>query len=284
MMSSGVVHTDTVLDRILAQTMKDLPERKHLVPVDALEARVAQAQRTPVRLADALIGEHVAVIGEVKRGSPSRGVFPVEVEPEEVAGAYKRGGASAISCLTDAPFFHGSLEDLEKVAAVAHAGERNIPVLRKDFIIDPYQLLEAKACGADAVLLIVAALDDDLLRLLHERAMELQLSPLVEVHDEGEAERALRLAPSVLGVNNRNLKTFDVDLSVTDRISSLIPAGTLLVSESGIFTAEDVERVAERGADAVLVGESLIVQQDREAAVRAIAEVPRKVSSQEAQY
>lgn len=280
-MTAGVMQTDTVLDRILARTAKDIPDRQNRVPVESLRERIAGSGRQPLSLADALSGQHVAVIAEVKRGSPSRGVFPVEVVPKDVAASYSRGGAAAISCLTDAPFFHGSLQDLEDVAGVAHGSSDEISVLRKDFIIDPYQLVEARAWGADAILLIIAALDDDLLRRLYDHATELGLSTLVEVHDEREAERALRLNPPVIGVNNRNLKTFDVDLAVTDRVAEMIPAGTLLVSESGIFTADDVSRVADRGADAVLVGESLILQNDRAAAVRALAQVPRKSAHRE---
>jgi indole-3-glycerol phosphate synthase len=274
-MSKGVIQTDTILDRILAQTTRDLALRKGQVTESRLAKEIVQSDRVPLSLATALRMDKVAVIAEVKRGSPSRGIFPVDVDPQGVAAAYRDGGAAAISCLTDGPFFHGSQQDLKTVAEVAHGGDIDIPVIRKDFIVDPYQLLEARALGADAVLLIVTALDDVLLTALYQQANELGLSVLVEVHDEAETARALKMNPPVVGVNNRNLKTFDVDLGITEKISRLVPSDTVLVSESGIFSAHDVATVAAWGADAVLVGESLIVQDDRGEAVRALAHVPR---------
>lgn len=278
-MSGGVVQTDTVIDRILRQTAIDLEARKAEIPGERLEEQVERMERAALSLERALDRDAVAVIAEFKRGSPSQGVFPVEIEPGDVARAYSEGGAAAISCLTDGPYFHGSRQDLEIVAAVAHAGDRSVPVLRKDFTIDRYQLLEARAWGADVVLLIVAALDDALLASLHREARQLGLSVLVEVHNEADLERALRLEPDVVGVNNRNLHTFEVDLGVTERLAGMVPEGTLLVSESGIFTPEHVERVRDAGAAAVLVGESLMVQDDRTAAVRALAAVRREAES-----
>jgi indole-3-glycerol phosphate synthase len=274
---TGIIQTDTVLDRILKQTAIELEQRKAAVDTESLERLIADLDRQPLSLARAIDHELVGVIAEIKRGSPSRGVFPVEIDPATAAEAYVQGGAAAISCLTDAPFFHGSGDDLEAVAQGAHDDGRAVPVLRKDFTIDRYQLLEARAWGADVVLLIVAALDDALLASLYADSLALGLSVLVEVHNEKEMERALRLSPEVLGVNNRNLHTFEVDLAVTERLASLVPDGVRLVSESGIFTPEHVERVAACGAAAVLVGESLIVQEDRAAAVRALAGVPRGV-------
>ncbi len=279
-MSTGVVHTDTILDRILAQTASDVVMRKRQVPERALTERIERSDWTPLGLASALRADHVAVIAEVKRGSPSRGVFLIDVDPGGVATAYRNGGAAAISCLTDGPFFQGSQQDLEAVVDVAHRGHHAIPVIRKDFIVDSYQLLEARAWGADAVLLIVAALDDALMTELYHCADDLGLSVVVEVHDEAEADRALKLDPSIVGVNNRNLKTFEVDLGITETIASLVPADTLLVSESGIFSAHDVALVAAWGADAVLVGESVIVQDDRGKAVRALTHVPRTSARQ----
>lgn len=276
MMTQGVVQTDTVLDKILRQTAIDLDVRKREVSEAELEKRIGQDSRAPLPLAEHLSRDHVAVIAEVKRGSPSRGIFPVEIDAGEVAASYKAGGAAAISCLTDGPFFHGSQADLEQVSSVVHGGEEPIPVLRKDFTIDRYQLLEARAWGADAVLLIVAALDDDLLRSLYSNALDLDLSVLVEVHDASEVERAMELDPAILGVNNRNLHTFDVDLAVTERLAEHIPDAVCQVSESGIFTADHVSRVAASGASAVLVGESLILQDDRATAVSALASVPRR--------
>lgn len=274
-MVQGVVQTDTILDRILAQTEVDVEARRLRVPEAELKGRGRDRDRAPLRLAEHLRSDHVSVIAEVKRGSPSRGRFPVEFDPVELAAEYRRGGAAAVSCLTDGPFFHGSLEDLASVAARLHAGDHPIPVLRKDFMLDRYQMLEAFAHGADAVLLIVAALDDRLLRQLFESALELGLSPLVEVHNESEMERALQLNPAVVGVNNRDLHTFSVDLGITERLAPMTPPDTCLVSESGIFTSDDVKRVAVAGAGAILVGESLILQDDRKAAIRALSSIPR---------
>lgn len=274
-MTKGVVQTDTVLDRILLQTANDLARRKSETPAARLQQVITDDTRVPLPLSSAIDLNVVAVIAEFKRGSPSRGVFPIEIEPNSVARAYCDGGAAAISCLTDAPFFHGSEGDLREVAAVAHNGVREVPVLRKDFTIDPYQLLEARAWGADAVLLIVAALDAVLLETLYREAHDLGLSVLVEVHSEAEMARALQLESHIIGVNNRNLHSFEVELDVTERLAEMVPDGTLLVSESGLFTREHVERVRDAGAAAVLVGESLIVRDDREAGVRSLAGVPR---------
>jgi indole-3-glycerol phosphate synthase len=274
-MTKGIVQTDTVLDRILLQTANDLACRKTETPAARLEQVIADDTRVPLPLSTAIDSKFVAVIAEFKRGSPSRGMFPVEVEPTSVARAYCDGGAAAISCLTDAPFFHGSEGDLRAVAAVAQEDGREVPVLRKDFTIDPYQLLEARAWGADVVLLIVAALDAELLETLYQEARDLGLSVLVEVHSEAEMARALQLESQIIGINNRNLHSFEVELAVTERLAEMVPDDTLLVSESGVFTREHVERVRDAGAAAVLVGESLIVSDDREAAVRSLAGVPR---------
>ena len=212
------------------------------------------------------------VIAEIKRASPSRGVFPVAVDPAAVAAEYLAGGAAALSVLTDEPFFRGSLADLEAVAGVAHRGPRPAPVLRKDFVVDPFQIVEARAHGADAILLIVVALDDALLRSLLAESARLGMDALVEVHDETELERAADAGATLIGINNRDLRSFHVDLAVTERLAPLAPDGALLVGESGIFTGEDVTRLRRAGIDAVLVGESLIVAPDRAAAVRALRE------------
>lgn len=268
-MTAGQVTTGTVLDRILARTAADLAERRRAVPLATLDARVA-SRPAPAGLRAALAGAGMDVVAEVKRASPSRGVFPVAVDPPDVAASYLEGGAAAISVLTDGPFFHGSLGDLEAVAAVAHARERPAPVLRKDFVVDPYQIVEARAHGADAVLLIVAVLDDGLLGELLAVAREHRLDALVEVHDEAELDRTVAAGADLVGINNRDLRTFAVDLAVTERLAPLVPAGTTVVAESGVFDAADVGRLAEVGVHAVLVGESLIVAPDRAAAVRAL--------------
>ncbi|MGH2561057.1 MAG: indole-3-glycerol phosphate synthase TrpC [Thermomicrobiales bacterium] len=266
-MTGSVVATGTVLERILARTRVDVEARKKATPVVALE-RQAVDRAAPLSLANALSGEGVSVIAEIKRASPSRGVFRAEVDPPAVAGAYVAGGAAALSVLTDEPFFRGSLGDLHAAASVAHEAAR--PVLRKDFMLDEYQLTEALAFGADAVLLIVAALEQSHLTFLYRAATELGLSVLVEVHDEEELRRASDLGAAIIGINNRDLHSFRVDLAVTEQLAPLAPAGAVLVSESGIFSHHDVQRLHQVGIAAVLVGESLIVAPDRTAAVRAL--------------
>jgi indole-3-glycerol phosphate synthase len=268
------IETGTYLDRILARTAKELEERKARTPVTELRERFAGAP-APVDVPAALRRDTVTVIAEIKRASPSKGRFPVAFEPAEVAAAYIDGRVAAISCLTDEPFFQGSLTDLAAVTAVASAHQPPVGVLRKDFIIDPYQVDEARAHGASCILLIVAALDDAQLRDYREHAEALGMSALVEVHEAAEAERAVASGATLIGINNRNLRTFEVDLAVTESLALSLPAGTTIVGESGIFTKEHVARLARSGVHAVLVGESLIVQHDRAAAVRAIAGVPR---------
>jgi len=274
---SGVVETGTYLDRILAQTAIDVEARKQRVPVLELEQLAARRDRC-LDLRDALSGERVAVISEIKRASPSKGRFPAEIDPASLAGEYAAGGASAISVLTDEPFFQGSLSDMAAAASVAHAGEPPRAILRKDFVLDTYQLLEAKAHGADAALLIVAALEQSHFLELSAAARDLGLSTLVEVHDEAEMERAIAAESRVIGVNNRDLRSFHVDLAVTERLASLCPPEIPLVSESGIFTRADVERVASAGASAILVGEALIVAPDRAAALAELTSVTKAVS------
>jgi len=211
-------------------------------------------------------GPGVSVIAEVKRRSPSKGELAEIPEPAALAAAYARGGAAAISVLTEERRFGGSLADLRAVRSAV-----DVPVLRKDFIVTPYQLLEARAAGADLALLIVAALDDDTLRRLHDEAGELGLSVLVEVHDEPETERAVALGAELIGVNARNLRTLDVDPDTFARLAPLVPDDRVLVAESGIAGPADVARFADRGARVVLVGEALVRDGNPEAAVRALA-------------
>lgn len=263
------VATGTILDAILARTAADLEARKTAVPVATLEAAAAR-QASPMSLRENLGGIEISVVAEIKRASPSRGVFPVEVDPKAVAADYIAGGAAAISVLTDEPFFRGSLGDLEDAAGVAHGPGANVPVLRKDFIIDVYQIVEARARGADAVLLIVAALSDAALRELLSDAQERGMDTLVEVHDEEEMARAIAVGATVIGINNRDLKTFAVDLAVTERLAPFAPAGAVVVAESGVFGPADAERLHRAGANAVLVGEGVITASDRAAAVRAL--------------
>jgi indole-3-glycerol phosphate synthase len=263
------VQTGTILDEILARTTADLAERKIAMPVSALYA-AARARRTPVSLRAALASAEMSVIAEIKRASPSRGKFPVAVEPASLARDYIAGGAAAISVLTNEPFFQGSLDDLDTAAKIAHAHTKPVPVLRKDFVVDPYQIVEARAHGADAVLLIVAALDDALLTELLAVSATTGMDALVEVHDEHEMERAATAGARLVGINNRDLQSFSVDLGVSERLAPLAPDGAVIVAESGVFGPGEVKRLRDAGARAVLVGEGLVTAPDRAAAVKAL--------------
>ncbi len=217
-------------------------------------------------------GSGPKLIAELKRASPSKGMLAPRLDMFEVAEIYISNGASAISVLTDEKFFLGSLQTLHDLRFKRQIA---LPLLRKDFIIDPIQVYEARAKGADAILLIAAALPDDAqLSDLHALALEMGLTPLVEVHDQGETERALRLNDlRLIGINNRNLVTFEVSLETTERLRPMIPSEIAVVAESGIFTARDVERLAEANVDAVLVGEALVTAEDIGAKVREISTV-----------
>ena len=209
-----------------------------------------------------------SVIAEVKRRSPSKGDLADIPDPAALAQAYAAGGAAAISVLTEERRFGGSLEDLRAVRAVV-----DVPLLRKDFTVEPYQVLEARAAGADLVLLIVAALDDDLLRRLHDQARELGMAVLVEVHDEPETERAVALGAELVGVNARNLKTLEIHADTFGRLAPLVPDDRVKVAESGIAGPPDVARFVTEGARAVLVGEALVRDGDPETAVRTMTGV-----------
>jgi indole-3-glycerol phosphate synthase len=223
-------------------------------------------------------GKKVALIAELKRASPSKGMLAPHLDLFQVAELYAENGAAAISVLTDEKFFLGSLDTLRALRTTHPAP---VPLLRKDFIIDESQLYEARANGADAILLIAAALIDNArFAALHDCALTLGLTPLVEVHDEAETERAMRLnGICLIGINNRNLATFDVSLTTTERLRPLIPTGISVVAESGIFTADDVARLAKANVDAILVGEALITAPDIAAKVRELSGQKPKVES-----
>jgi indole-3-glycerol phosphate synthase len=252
-----------ILDEILEHKRRELERARSARPPETLK-QAAEAQEGPTRgFARALReGPAPRVIAEVKRRSPSRGEIRADFDPVACATAYARGGAAAISVLTDEHYFGGHLSFLGKIRAAV-----DLPLLRKDFVVDSYQIDEARTAGADAVLLIVAALEQDALLALRDRAGALDLDVLIEVHDEAELERALDVEAELIGVNNRDLRTFETDLAVTERLAPRVPEGGVLVAESGIFTNEDLSRLARAGAGAFLVGESLMRQEDMERAL-----------------
>jgi indole-3-glycerol phosphate synthase len=252
-----------ILDRILANKYLEVAQRRIVVPIEPLRER-ALAQTPPRDFLGALQqARRPALIAECKKASPSKGLLRPEYDPAQLARTYAENGAAALSVLTDEKFFQGSLHDLS--AAREAAG---LPALRKDFIVDGYQVYEARAAGADAVLLIVAALRLDQMQELYQLIDDLGMTALVEVHDEAEVETALKIAPKLIGVNNRNLHDFSVDLQTTGRLRQSVPANIAVIAESGIHTAKDVARVCDMGVDAILVGEALVTAGDVGAKVR----------------
>lgn len=255
--------SNTILGKIIDRKAEELAARLKQKSVYDLEQLAAAA--SPSRgFAQALQGKRPAVIAEVKKASPSKGIIRANFNPAEIAEQYQRAGAACLSVLTDVDFFQGADENI--AIARAHC---NLPVLRKDFLIDPYQVVEARALQADCILLIVAALSDQQLQEMSQAAFEQQLDVLVEVHDEAELERALQLSDKcLLGVNNRNLKTFDVDLNTSLGLKKLLDPSRQLITESGIATTADVRMMQDHGIHSFLVGESFMKQPDPEQAFR----------------
>ena len=256
------------LEEICATKREEVAARKAATTTAALET--AAATQTPPRGFEAALraraAEGFALIAEIKKASPSKGLIRADFHPAEHAAAYEAGGAACLSVLTDAPYFQGHEDYLVK-ARIACA----LPVLRKDFMVDPWQCLEARAIGADAILIIVAALEDSAMAEIEAAARELGMDVLVEVHDEAEMARATATLQSrLIGVNNRDLKTFTTSLAVTERLAPLAPEGTLLVGESGINTRADCQRLAAAGVRTFLVGESLMRADDIASATRAL--------------
>jgi indole-3-glycerol phosphate synthase len=257
------------LDRILAGTRAAVVRRRSAVPAAVLEAAAAEAAASGARraFARALSRPGLSLIAEHKRRSPSAGLIREGVALTEVVLAYERGGAAALSILTEEPSFGGSLDDLRCARATAA-----LPILRKDFIVDPYQVDESIAAGADAILLIVAALSAAELAGLHTRAQSLGLAAVVEVHDERELDAALALGPALIGINNRDLTTLKVDIGTTYALLPRVPAGTVVVAESGFRDRAELDELGRAGVDAVLVGEALMRSPDIEAACRRLTD------------
>jgi indole-3-glycerol phosphate synthase len=245
------------LNTIVAETREELAQRQKAVSLAELEA-IVRDKPSPLDFAAALRGDSLRLIAEVKRASPSRGVLRHNLEPVKLAETYARGGAAAISVLTEAHYFQGSLVDLEAIRRKLP----DMPLLRKDFIFEPYMVFESRAWGADALLLILAILDDNGLKELLSLSQELGMQCLVEVHNEEELKRALATDARIIGINNRDLDTMAVDINVTRRLRPLIPPDRLVVSESGIKGREDIEKLRELGINCVLVGEALVTAGD----------------------
>ncbi|MDZ4717025.1 MAG: indole-3-glycerol phosphate synthase TrpC [Roseiflexaceae bacterium] len=259
----------TFLTRILDHKRSEVARQQAKIPYEQLEARIEKAAPPRDFGAALRLPDRAALIAEVKKASPSRGVLVENFDALALARIYAANGAAAISILTDVRFFQGSLKFLEGIRDL----DLPTPLLRKDFIIDPYQVYEARAYGADALLLIVAALDDATLASLLALTYQLGMQALVEVHDEAEFDRARAIGATLIGVNNRNLHTFETTLEVTERVAARLPPTQppILVSESGIFTQEHVARVRAYGVDAILVGEALVTAPDTPALVRRLA-------------
>jgi indole-3-glycerol phosphate synthase len=251
-----------MIDDIVAEKREEVAQRKRELPLSVLKERIAQS-RAPLDFAAAINGDSTRLIAEVKRASPSRGVLCPDFDPVALARSYAQAGAAAISVLTEVNYFEGSIDHLVAIREAV-----NLPLLRKDFIFDPYQIYESRAYGADALLLIVAILSQEQLEELLSLSRSLGLRCLVEVHNESEVERALISGAEIIGINNRDLTTFAVDINTTHRLRPLIPRGRIVVSESGINRREDIEKLKEWGVGAVLVGEALVTADDIPARIK----------------
>ncbi len=261
-----------VLATVCADKRLHIERAKAAAPLSVIESRTKTA--SPPRpfqgsLVDAVEAGGYGLIAEIKKASPSKGLIREDFDPVALAAAYARGGAACLSVLTDIPYFQGDDAYLAQARAAV-----DLPVLRKDFMLDPYQIVESRALGADCVLLIMAALDDAQAAELERTALEFGMDVLLEVHDGHELDRALKLESGLIGINNRNLKTLEVNIAMTEELIGGVPADRLAVSESGLFTPADLARMAAAGANCFLIGESLMRQPDVEAATRALLSAP----------
>jgi len=253
-----------ILDQIVSNNRRELEYRKRRLPMSELK-KMASEQPPALDLVSALRGHGIKLIAEVKKASPSRGVIRHDFNPSEIARIYADNGAAAVSVLTEAKYFQGSLDYLKNIR---EALPKKLPLLRKDFIFDPYQVYESRAYGADSLLLIVAILGPERLQELLGISHKLNMSCLVEVHNEVEVEIAVKSEARIIGINNRNLKDFSVDIATTERLRLFIPPGRIVVSESGIKKRADTERLSQLGIDTVLIGETLMSAPDIAARMR----------------
>jgi len=260
-------NTPDILKDIVELKRVRVEERKKSLSMLQLEDLISKAER-PLNFSGRLMGDGIRVIAEVKRASPSKGIFKEALDAANLARTYAENGAAAISVLTNEDHFKGSIDDM----AAAHSAvfTLGVPVLRKEFIFDPYQIYEARAFGADAILLIVSMLDEQQIKEFMEIARSIWIQCLVEIHNELELEKAIHCDADIIGINNRDLHTFDTTLETTERLAPLIPFGNIIVSESGISDKEDVKRVESAGVKAILVGESLVRTPDPGMALKAL--------------